>query len=675
MKKFLLPALLSAMFVAGTSAEVKVTVTPLGDKPVTPVRKEVSTADLLVYQDFSDLTTPYIVGPLSSSTVPQESLNTPIENPYTREVPAELMGGQEGWAAQYAFPNDGTCVIQTYAPGTQYKSYLSTPMNDYSGSLAITFIAQALPTYWYDLNSEGEEVLKRFTGSSIDVSISTASDRDLQLIGGEAYELASVRLYEAQGWCEVKIEVDNLSAYNDTYITFATDEIVELDNIKVTSSVDKFIAAPVLQSVTDVTNTAFTINLEPVRKSFDYWVYLYTLEGFDNDGQPIFQPVMSPQDKADADMMGMTYEEYWEWYLSEWNINDKYSYYGTIDNGTSFTFTDLNPEVQYYFGIRSHYVSTFSDLVIYEQTVLPTPIALQPTNVGSDYFTATWEPVAKADFYYTTLYGIETASETTDDYYILDDNFDKSIGEGTLNNPEELDPADPEVINKYTDMPGWTVYNAYPLVADGAIGICGYYGTLISPELYWRGADIVTVRAKVVGNNPYASGFYLVCGYDYEYCELTEGEWEDELTFSTDGADWGYVQFTDAAGVGLFVEYVSVTRNVTEGENVCTFLQTAYVEEGTTFDYSGLDTDMFTTFGFNVMACQQTQEGYNTSARSEIQTVNLFNGGSSISGIDSQNEAVVEGIYTATGQKVEEMMKGINIIRYTNGTTKKVMVK
>ncbi len=81
MNKILLPALLSAMFVAGTSAEVKVTVTPLGEKPVSPIRKVVSTADILVDQDFSDLTIPYIEGPLTSASVPQESLNTPIENP------------------------------------------------------------------------------------------------------------------------------------------------------------------------------------------------------------------------------------------------------------------------------------------------------------------------------------------------------------------------------------------------------------------------------------------------------------------------------------------------------------------------------------------------------------------------------------------------------------------
>ncbi len=106
------------------------------------------------------------------------------------------MGDQEGWIGSYVFSNDGSCVIQTSSPTPLYPSFLNTPKNDYSGSLTITFIAKALPTYWYVLNEDDEEVRQRFTGSSIDVAISNNSNRRMEIVGGKDYELASVRLYE-----------------------------------------------------------------------------------------------------------------------------------------------------------------------------------------------------------------------------------------------------------------------------------------------------------------------------------------------------------------------------------------------------------------------------------------------------------------------------------------------
>ncbi|MDE6668530.1 MAG: hypothetical protein K2K26_02465, partial [Muribaculaceae bacterium] len=203
MKKFLLPALVSTMLVGGASAEVNVTVTPLGERPVNTVRKVVSTADILVRQDFSDLTVPYesvLIGSLDFPDV--ENPNLRIDNPVTGSISTEFMCGQEGWSGKDVYSDKGAVVIQTYSGGAYYESYLRTPHNDYSGSLTISFIAKALPTRWNILNDDGEIKEVGYTGSSIQVGLYDSQDLPIEIVDGVSNSLADVRLYANQGWCE-----------------------------------------------------------------------------------------------------------------------------------------------------------------------------------------------------------------------------------------------------------------------------------------------------------------------------------------------------------------------------------------------------------------------------------------------------------------------------------------
>lgn len=674
MKKFLLPLLMSAVVTMGASAEVNVSVTPLGEHLVSTIRKTVSTADILVMQDFSDLTTPFIEGPVSTADIAQPSLNTPINMYDGGPIPAEYMGGQEGWRGANVYSNDGTCVIQTSGIGAQKASFLDTPLNEYSGSLTISFIARYLPTYGYAYNEEGEEVRRSYTGSTIQVSIGNEENRPVEVIGGTYYDLCDVRLYAGQGWCEVRIDVDNLSAYNDAFLRFFTYDTVEIDDIKVTSSVDNFIAAPVMESIKDVTDTTFTINWEPVRKAFNYYVYLYTLEGYDSNGQPIFLPVMSPDMKETADLYEMTYEEFYQLYIEDWDINEPYAYYDYTNN-TYFTFTDLDPNVQYYFAVRSHFVSTFSDLMIYEQTVLATPVTLDATGVETDSFTAEWKPVGKADCYYVTLYGVEKATKTTDEFVVLEDEFDKAgdLVSSAISSPEEISP---EKLNDYTDMPGWSVVGGYPLAADGHIGLRGYYGGLVSPQIYLKNAETTLIQAKVVTNDPDSYGFYLgsSAAEMLTFCEFDGGEWEGVLEFPTNGAEWGNIQIIDTDGSDIFIDYIAVTRNVTEGENIYIFQGAEYVQDSTSVKFTDLNIDTFSVFGYSVVAVQQMDvEQPRMSAQSPVHLVDLGGVGMNVDDINAESE--ISEIYTTSGHKIKVPVKGINIIRYKDGSTKKIMVK
>ena len=48
---------------------------------------------------------------------------------------------------------------------------------------------------------------------------------------------------------------------------------------------------------------------------------------------------------------------------SDWGDDSNDTYYDYTD-GTSYTFTGLDPETEYYYSVRGHYVFTFSDKLI-----------------------------------------------------------------------------------------------------------------------------------------------------------------------------------------------------------------------------------------------------------------------------------------------------------------------
>ncbi len=125
-------------------------------------------------------------------------------------------------------------------------------------------------------------------------------------------------IYPNQGWCEVNIEFDNYSAYNDAYLHIASTDHLLVDDIRITASVDKFIGSPVFKGFTAATDDSFTISFEPVRKAYNYYTYLYELDGYDAEGNPVYKTVVdledifSPEELAQIEAMGMTLEEYLE---------------------------------------------------------------------------------------------------------------------------------------------------------------------------------------------------------------------------------------------------------------------------------------------------------------------------------------------------------------------------
>lgn len=274
MKKILLSALLASAMSIGALAEVNVTVTPLGDHPGNDPKRVVSTADVLVNEDFSAWEN-------GTEQEPEfgEMMGT-YENP---NIDPFYMHGQQ-WQGYKCYQAGGTCALRTFDP--MGSAYVETPKGDWSGSVHISFLAKYLKVEWEDENGEKWH----WSGSGIKVGLS--SDSDCCFITTESYDqengdtfvkLADVRLYDNQGWCQVDIDFDNYSAFNDAYLTFYSGDGVLLDDIKITTTADNFIASPVVTEITDVTETSFKVKFEPVRKAYNYYGYLYEFLGYNEE--------------------------------------------------------------------------------------------------------------------------------------------------------------------------------------------------------------------------------------------------------------------------------------------------------------------------------------------------------------------------------------------------------
>lgn len=669
MKKFLLASVLAAAMVAGASAEVRVTAVPVGEKPVAAPAKVISTAEVLVYEDFSKWT---------DGTVEEPNYDNPLTSFEDHQIDPELMNDEMQWEGYKVYCAGGTCAMRTFDPMSQ--ACINTPRGDYSGSIKVTFLAKYNPVYWDD--EEGNTW--HWSGSHISMGLYTDDYKDF-VVGeedGNAMSLVSnLAVYPDFGWYEVTVEFDNYTAYNDAYIVFFCSDGILLDNIKVTSSLDKFVAAPVIDSISDVTETSFTVNFQPVKKSYNYYLYLYTLKGYDEEtGEPIFIPVFDPETMAMLEEYGMTAEDYLE---MMGGMDSPYINYGTVENGrpTTFTYTGLDPETEYYFAVRSHYINKFSDYEIIPMNEIAAPQVADATEITPASFKANWSAIAKADAYEVSLYGVNRVVEDNDNFIIFEEDFDNVGGYTTATDIYDPDVVDPEsgiTLDDLTSSPGWSIKKLnHLLLVEGMLGLDDYNYWLYTPDLYVAGDDkiIVSIRAEFISDDPI---FYVkFAGTEYQV-PVKGNVFEGEIELPTKGMDISRLQISGPDYDMIFIDYVMISQSLKKGDLTYTYMGTE-ATEGTSFSFAGLDADRFDLYGYAVQAVKGEGEAAIYSEPSGRMIVDLKNGESftSITAIDevSAGEVVEAERYSIDGKKLNAPAKGLNIIRMSDGSVRKVMVK
>lgn len=671
MKKFLLAGLLATGAIFGASAETKVTVTPIGERPA---KEEVTTSDVLsmacviANENFDAMTAGDIAAPDYDNQLASYYDNPNID-------PALTHGDQ--WQGHKVYSAGGAIAMRTFNPSDQ--AYIETPRGDYSGTVTLSFRAKYLHVEW-----EQEDGSIVSWGSSVMfVAMVNDSDRRFQM-SESANNIAQINVYRDMGWVDVRVEFDNYSAYNDAALTIFTGSGVVIDDIKVTSSIDKFIANPVVTSLTDVTETSFTVNFEPVRHSSNYYGYLFSLDGYDEDGLPKYQYTF-PEDMLDElKAAGMTIEDYvasmsgkYEPYLNSFMTERR--------GQTSLTFSNLDPNKEYYYAVASHHLKSFSDYkkAIKPVNVLPTPCVNEASNIKENEFAANWSPVTKADAYKVNLYGVNQVAEDEENFIIFDEDFENvtAYTEATdIKTPEWVGEENDIKIDDLVSTPGWDSSEYEWPVVEGKLGLKWKGAWIATPDLYVANSDQIGISIKA--EFPTGAESFIIKFGDKRYTvPVANGStFEDEVYIPTDGLEKAPLQIACADDYAMFIDYLTVSQSLKKGDLTYVWLGSE-IEKAPEVShlFSAMDTEKYDLYGYSVIALKGEGRSQISSVESNRAIVDLKNENSFIVAIDqieaTDSEVVETGRYTIDGIRINAPQKGLNIVRYSDGTVKKVMVK
>ena len=367
-----------------------------------------------------------------------------------------------------------------------------------------------------------------------------------------------------------------------------------------------------------------------------------------------------------------------------------YSYYDTTE-GTSYTFTGLDPNTEYYYAVRSHFMSLWSKSDTYHALGVATPGVKTATDINpaAGSYTANWTAAPKAESYTVYNYSVYTAPEDEAAHVVLADDFSKvnaDITDATsYADIEALGNDEVMTFDDVTEQPGWTgMTNA---VAQGMLG-CGKIVNslpyLETPIMYLANSTEYKVRLKAYG---YPGDQLIVTTSNSNYAidfvandDNTAGVIDGTFTFEGGSAD-EQLLFSTYNCLPFAIDEIAVTQDIKKGDRVYTLLgQQTVGADKTSCVFSGLTGDC-EQYAYNVVS-HFTFDGSSTdSTPSGYVLVNMKDGTSitSITGIgslgDYSAEAKVVARYNAAGQSIAYAQKGLNILKMSDGSVRKVIIK
>lgn len=675
MKKLLLTALLAgSLSVPGMAIEidnVRVSTRQLGASMNAPekVAASTTTADVLVNENFEAWNLGTNENPDFDNQL--ASLNGEVE------IDPDFTHGSQ-WYGHKVYMAGGAAAMRTLSMD---QAILNTPRMDYSGSIKLTFVTRALMSEWEDEDGK----MNQDNSAHLLVGLSEEKGRPFET--NAKGTLVDLQLYADMGWMEVTVEFDNYSAYSGSSFVFAATNTLLVDDIRITSSSDEFIAAPVLKEVTNVTDDSFTISWEKVRKSYNYYIWLYTYEGTDPETGEDMYEIVFPKEILDAlKANDMTVEDYIEEMGGPESVHIKYDVVHR-SSPLSYTFKGLDPTKEYAYAVMSHNVFQFSDKKLQRMTIVPTPKVYEASNITDNSFTANWSKLTKAASYDVDLYGVTVMSEDDQEYTLFHEGFDKTSDYSKATDIENATPCTTDMtMSDVTDDAGWLISSPLALempgLPDMPVGymLDGWFGfgmnqTIATPNVYIGNNDFVYLTMKLKCANPDAPIVMQFAGSMYMANMNGQTEATADLELPTNGLTESRLELAcmDQQGSTLFLDDIVISQPVKLGDRIFKLLSTTNVPaEQTSLVYNDVD-----KLGYNIFAYALTTitEDGRKSATSERQIVK-FKPESSVEEITAgMTDAVEVARYSIDGRLLQAPTPGINIVRYSDGSSKKVLVK
>ena len=348
----------------------------------------------------------------------------------------------------------------------------------------------------------------------------------------------------------------------------------------------------------------------------------------------------------------------------------------TTDSKTaSYTFSGLDPYTEYHYAIQSHDANFYSDKLFHKAFGVAAPDLSGTTGITADGYTANWQLSANATGYRVRNYAIHTA-EADGEYVVLEDDFsgvDASVTDVT-------DPYNFEIVNgtdTWTSIDGYTRQDGWDVqllaLAQGWLGVYATSGPgmLRTPLLDLSNDDEFYIELSAIGIPNDA--FYVEIGDKYWYFMFDEnGSLQGKFTIPA-SVDDGHITFY--SGATFMLDYIKISQNVRRGQDIRQWHSDKEVGgDETSCTLGGLRETGCGKFGYYVTALRDEYPDYAESVPTSMVVVDLETGTTGIDSAAVADGAVELARYSADGVLLLAPQPGLNILKMSDGTVRKVVV-
>lgn len=346
----------------------------------------------------------------------------------------------------------------------------------------------------------------------------------------------------------------------------------------------------------------------------------------------------------------------------------------TTVNEYKFEGVDMNAaDTRYFVGVNAVNGELVSDEYVQEAFGIPTPIALEATEVdaASRSFLANWEALPTASAYMLDVYDCQKMDKDVAGFSILAEDFNGVHEDGVSEDPDYPDDMgnswDMGYFDAYTQQPGWSGMGNVAI--EGALGckdtfFAGMY-FIQTPSMTLNNADgayNVHIRAYLQEGDALLLSSSAMAAMS-DIAEATD--WYDLDFPMTDGSKNDRLIIMSAGSKTFLMDDFQVTQDLQAGDLLLTPIQQNEVMDDNCFPVYEMPEGLI---GYDVLAGRQYYTKSAISDYSNTQLVN-FNGEVSIeeaaakhavlalNGLDltvTTTEAASVEIFNIAGQKVAE---------------------
>lgn len=336
----------------------------------------------------------------------------------------------------------------------------------------------------------------------------------------------------------------------------------------------------------------------------------------------------------------------------------------------------LDPWSEYYFNVKVKAGGNVSEPTPMKHAFgLAAPEVIEPTEIDKKTmsFTANWKETPKATAYETSVYWCERIKEDNDSYVLIDETFSK-CNEGSLENPKSLENLEDVIpLDSYTDLNGWLGFGN--CMADGMIGC-------VADENY-EGFCLFAPETVIVSSNPkydismriyskWEDTLTLMDMYSYDYKSVPVSEGMNDINVSLQGNKIATVGMYMEMGGMFLVDDFKMTQSVVAGDERLALVGTFTTAEkpGASIALNGANM-MDGEYFYTVKAIQEYYNAETNSEDSDRMFVDFANVG--VENIISDGNVTEVARYDISGRRVPPDYRGIQIIRYSDGSSRKVI--